>query len=120
MDDIRPRRDSGIRNVGAGNDARNIRPVTIVIAGVAVVVGKIILINNAVGDTVAVGIRPEEGVIQINAGIQNHRRKTAAIDAGKAGIVAELIQTDQAGGRCSGSREGTGKVADTGQINRFR
>src|SRR3546814_9719901 len=50
--------------------------------------------DDAVGDAVAVGVRPEEGVVEVDAGIDDHHGLAAAVDAVEAGVVAEIVDAD--------------------------
>src|SRR3546814_17665091 len=54
--------------------------------------------DDAVGDAVAVGVRPEEGIVEVDAGIDDHHGLAAAVDAVEAGVVAEIVDADDRAG----------------------
>jgi hypothetical protein len=66
-DQVRARRHPAVGRVGAGDDAGDIRAVTVLVAGVVVVVGEVVLVNDTIGDAVGVGVGAEERMIQVDA-----------------------------------------------------
>ena len=89
---------SGIGAVGGGGDAGDVGAMAVDIAGVGIVVGEVVVIDDPVGDTVVVGVGPKEGVVQIDAAVQHDNRIAAAVDAGETGVDTEVIDTDHRAG----------------------
>ena len=67
----------------------------VVVAGVVVVVGKVVLVDNAVGLIVTIGIGAEERMVQVDSTIQHDHAVAAAIDATESRICPELIELDE-------------------------
>jgi len=97
-DDVGTRRHAGVGRVLRTDDAGDVGAVAVAVGRVAVVgpdevVGK----NDAIVDAVVVGVRPEEGMVEIDAGVDDDNGLARAVDGGKARIGAELIKPDQSG-----------------------
>ena len=48
--------------------------MSISVGGIPVAIGKVPLIDDAIGDTIAIGIRSEEGMVHIDSRIDHHDR----------------------------------------------
>ena len=74
------------------------------IPGVPIIVGEVVLVDDPVGDAVQVQVGPENRMVGVDAGVNDHRAVALAAEGREAGIGEELIQIDQ----CGGGRIGTG------------
>ncbi len=59
---------------------------------------KVVLINDPVGDSVAIGVCSEERMIDIDTRVDNDCRETTSIDAVESRIIAEVVNADQVTG----------------------
>jgi hypothetical protein len=85
-----------VRGILRADDAGHVGTVPDDVARIRIVAaGEVVRIDDAVGDAVVVGVRSEERVLEIDAGIDDDDGLAATVDAGEAGIGAELIQADQ-------------------------
>ena len=71
------------------DDAGDVGAVAVHVAGVGVVVGKVPLIDDAVVHAVAVQVGPEEGVVDVDAGVDHHRGGAAPVQRAVAGLAAQ-------------------------------
>ena len=77
------------------DDTGDVAAMAIHIRRIAVVVGKVILIDDAIIDAVLVRVRSEERVVAVDAGIKNHGRKAPAVDVAEPSISLELVETNE-------------------------
>ena len=56
---------------------------------------EVVAVYDPVGDAVAVIVGAEERVVEIDAGVDDHRGKTAAVDTGEARVGPEIVDIDQ-------------------------
>ena len=69
--------------------------VIVFIAGVIVIIGKVVLVDNFVGNSIVIGIGAKEGVIQVNACINNDGAIVFAFNVKETRILPELIQRNE-------------------------
>ena len=69
--------------------------VAINVMGICVVVSKVVLINDSVGQSIKVHISPEVGVIRIDAGIDNNRAEGLATECRETWVSKKLIKIDE-------------------------
>ncbi len=84
--------------IGGCRDRRHVGSVPLDVVGIGAARGKVLIVDDAVGNPVVVAIRSECRMIQINPRIQDGDGKSRAGDARKPRIAAEFIQTDQTTG----------------------
>ena len=66
--------------------------VIVFIASVTVIVGKVILINNFVGNSIVVGIGTKEGMIEVNTRINNDGAIVFSFNVKETKILPEFIK----------------------------
>ena len=95
-DQVGARGHAGVQVVGRSDQAGDVRAVAVGIAGICVVVGKVPLVDDAVGHAVAVQVTPEETVVQVDAGVDHHGGGAAPVQRG----IALAQAGDAHGGEC--------------------
>ena len=104
-DDVHARRHAGVGAVLRADDAGDVRAVAGVVRRVGVVgAGKIVGKDDAIRHAIVVGVRPEEAVVEIDAGIDHHHRYAVPVDPGEARIRTKQIRLDQDGIGLRGDR----------------
>ena len=99
VDNVHAGRHAGADGILRGDDAGHVRPVAVDVLGVGVLgAGEVLVVDDPVRHAVAVGVRAEEGVVQVDARVEDDRGVPAAIDAGEALVVAEDVHIDQGPG----------------------
>ena len=63
--------------------------------GSRIPIGEVVLVHNTVINTIAVRIGTEEGMIEINAGIDNYRGYPAPVHLSESGILPCLGHADR-------------------------
>ncbi|GCL56647.1 hypothetical protein NIES3806_40110 [Microcystis aeruginosa NIES-3806] len=69
--------------------------VIVFIAGISIIISKVVLINNFVGNAIVVGIGAKEGMIKVNACINNDGAIVFALKVEETGVLPELIEGNE-------------------------
>ncbi len=126
--------DTRIGAVLGADDAGNVRAVTDHVTAVQAVPGKVVVVDDAVIDAVAIEIGAEEAVAQIDAGIDHRGGHAATVQVAVAGFLAQLADTGftecgidrqlavvgQAGPGVGGPGAAAGAVEVEGNVRRRR
>ena len=72
--------------------------MSIVVVGVRIIVDKIVLVDDTICHTIAVRIGPEEGMVDIDAGIENDGRITTSVNSVEPRVGPKVIDIDQGPG----------------------
>ena len=79
-------------------DAGDVGTVVIFVAGIGIVVGEVVLIDDLIGDTVIVGICAEVRAVEVGSGVDDDGAVAFAFDVAKANIRPKFVEVDEAGG----------------------
>ncbi len=106
-DDIRASRDTTVNAVLRRDDARHMRAVARPIRRIVVAVAEVVLIDDSVGDAVAVGIRSKERMIDVDTRVDHHDAVAGAIQPAETWVGFQAVEVDEILGR---SRRRTGNL----------
>jgi hypothetical protein len=77
-----------------GGDAGDVGTVIVFVAGVAVVVGEVVIIDNFIGNAIIISIGTKEGMIEIDSSIDDYGTVTLSFDVSKTRICPEVIKVN--------------------------